>query len=105
MSGTEENNRSNQKNPNHYAYWTSRGYTDRPKDWQTIAAGHTDSSNKYGSSTSSSSGNKYGGSGSSSSNKYGSSSSCFSDKYGSSSSSSSNKYGSNDKYSNSYAKK
>ena len=27
-------NRSNQMNPNNDAYWTSRGYDERPDDWQ-----------------------------------------------------------------------
>lgn len=28
-------NKSNQKNPNHDAYYQSRGEEKRPKDWQT----------------------------------------------------------------------
>ena len=27
-------NRSNQMNPNNDAYWTSRGYDERPDDWE-----------------------------------------------------------------------
>jgi len=27
------NNTSNQRNPNHDAYWQSRGYEERPQDW------------------------------------------------------------------------
>jgi hypothetical protein len=28
------NDRSNQKNPNNIAYWRSRGYRERPADWE-----------------------------------------------------------------------
>ena len=39
----ESNNRANQRNPNNEAYWTSRGYDERPDDWQLsrAAAKHT----------------------------------------------------------------
>ena len=30
----ERDNRSNLMNPNNNAYWTSRGYNERPDDWQ-----------------------------------------------------------------------
>ncbi len=30
----ERDNRSNQMNPNNDAYWTSRGYDERPDDWE-----------------------------------------------------------------------
>ena len=30
----ESNNRANQRNPNNEAYWTSRGYDERPDGWQ-----------------------------------------------------------------------
>ena len=30
----EQDNRSNQMNPNNDAYWTSRGYDERPDDWE-----------------------------------------------------------------------
>ncbi len=30
----EKDNRSNQMNPNNDAYWTSRGYGERPDDWE-----------------------------------------------------------------------
>lgn len=30
------NDRSNQKNPNNIAYWRSRGYHERPSDWEEI---------------------------------------------------------------------
>ena len=30
-------NRSNQMNPNNDAYWTARGYDDRPDDWEDRA--------------------------------------------------------------------
>lgn len=28
-----DNNRANQLNPNNIAFWTSRGYEDRPSSW------------------------------------------------------------------------
>ena len=28
------NNRANQMNPNNDAYWTARGYDERPNDWK-----------------------------------------------------------------------
>lgn len=30
---TQEDNRANQLNPNHDAYWQSRGHEERPDDW------------------------------------------------------------------------
>jgi len=30
------NNRANQLNPNNDAYWQSRGYNERPNDWEEI---------------------------------------------------------------------
>ena len=30
----EQDNRSNQMNPNNDAYWASRGYDERPDDWE-----------------------------------------------------------------------
>ena len=30
----ERDSRSNQMNPNNDAYWTSRGYDERPDDWE-----------------------------------------------------------------------
>ena len=32
--GDERNNRANQMNPNNDAYWQSRGYNERPDDWE-----------------------------------------------------------------------
>lgn len=31
---TDLDNHSNQLNPNHDEYWGSRGYDDRPNDWE-----------------------------------------------------------------------
>ena len=33
-SGGYDDNRANQMNPNNDAYWQSRGYDDRPEDWE-----------------------------------------------------------------------
>ena len=30
----DTDNRSNQMNPNNDAFWTSRGYDERPDDWE-----------------------------------------------------------------------
>ena len=32
--GDDRNNHSNQMNPNNDAYWQSRGYNERPDDWE-----------------------------------------------------------------------
>ncbi len=35
MKGRDDrNNHSNQMNPNNDAYWQSRGYNERPDDWE-----------------------------------------------------------------------
>lgn len=34
MSQRDADNRSNQMNPNNDAYWQSRGYDERPEDWE-----------------------------------------------------------------------
>ncbi len=35
MKGEDDwNNRANQMNPNNDAYWQSRGYDERPDDWE-----------------------------------------------------------------------
>ena len=35
MKGRDDrNNRANQMNPNNDAYWQSRGYNERPDDWE-----------------------------------------------------------------------
>jgi hypothetical protein len=35
MKGSDDrNNHSNQMNPNNDAYWQSRGYNERPDDWE-----------------------------------------------------------------------
>ena len=31
---SDDDNRANQLNPNNDAYWESRGYDERPEDWQ-----------------------------------------------------------------------
>merc|ERR1719265_1061565 len=36
MSRGGRDNRSNQLNPNNYAYWQSQGWTSRPDDWHDI---------------------------------------------------------------------
>ena len=33
----DDNNRSNQMNPNNDAYWESRGFDERPDDWEDRA--------------------------------------------------------------------
>lgn len=33
MAKQDDDNRSNQLNPNHDAYWQSRGHDERPGDW------------------------------------------------------------------------
>ena len=39
MKGKDgRNNHANQMNPNNDAYWQSRGYNERPDDWQDQAA-------------------------------------------------------------------
>ena len=30
----DRDNRANQRNPNNDAYWTARGYDERPDDWR-----------------------------------------------------------------------
>ncbi|MFC1965786.1 hypothetical protein ACFLVW_03370 [Chloroflexota bacterium] len=35
-------NHSNQMNPNNDAYWESRGYDERPDDWEEIAEEDTE---------------------------------------------------------------
>ena len=38
----ERDNRANQKNPTHDAYWKSRGWEKKPEDWRDrIADGRT----------------------------------------------------------------
>jgi len=34
MPKQDDDHRSNQLNPNNDAYWESRGYEDRPDDWE-----------------------------------------------------------------------
>ena len=34
MTGRNDDNRANQMNPNHDAFWLSRGYDERPSDWE-----------------------------------------------------------------------
>ena len=34
MSKSNDDNHSNQMNPNNDAYWESRGWDDRPDDWE-----------------------------------------------------------------------
>lgn len=34
MSGSNDDNHSDQMNPNNDAYWQSRGWDDKPEDWQ-----------------------------------------------------------------------
>ena len=34
MTKTDRDNQANQLNPNNDAYWQSRGYEERPDDWQ-----------------------------------------------------------------------
>ena len=35
MLGPNEDNHANQMNPNNETYWESRGYDDRPDDWDS----------------------------------------------------------------------
>ncbi len=37
MSGPDEDNHANQCNANNDAYWESRGYDERPEDWEEKA--------------------------------------------------------------------
>lgn len=37
MSKSDTNNHANQLNPNHDAFWQSRGYDERPEDWEVQA--------------------------------------------------------------------
>lgn len=40
MSRKEDmDNRANQMNPNNDAYWTTRGYDERPHDWESRSTG------------------------------------------------------------------
>ena len=34
--GGNDDNRANQMNPNNDAYWQSRGYDERPDDWEDV---------------------------------------------------------------------
>ena len=34
MSMKDEDNHANQMNPNNDAYWESRGFEERPEDWE-----------------------------------------------------------------------
>jgi hypothetical protein len=34
MSGPNEDNHADQCNPNNDSYWESRGYDERPDDWE-----------------------------------------------------------------------
>lgn len=34
MAKHDDNNRANQMNPNNDAYWESRGYEERPDEWE-----------------------------------------------------------------------
>jgi len=36
MCGPDKDNRSNQLNPNNDAYWESRGYDERPEEWEDM---------------------------------------------------------------------
>lgn len=36
---SDHDNHSNQCNPNNEAYWESRGYDERPEDWEDQAEG------------------------------------------------------------------
>ena len=36
------NSRANQMNPNNEAYWTSRGYDERPPDWEERSSAEED---------------------------------------------------------------
>lgn len=38
FANTNQDNRANQLNPNNDAYWQSRGYDERPNDWQEHSA-------------------------------------------------------------------
>ena len=38
----DTNNRANQMNPNNEAYWTARGYDERPPDWDERSSADQD---------------------------------------------------------------
>ena len=40
--GGNDDNRADQMNPNNDAYWESRGYDERPDDWEDRADGDDD---------------------------------------------------------------
>ena len=40
--GGNDDNRADQMNPNNDAYWQSRGYDERPDDWEDRVAGDDD---------------------------------------------------------------
>lgn len=39
MSKDDEDNHADQCNPNNDAYWESRGYDERPDDWEERSGG------------------------------------------------------------------
>lgn len=39
MAKHDDDNHSNQLNPNNDAYWESRGYDERPDDWEERVEG------------------------------------------------------------------
>ena len=41
----DHDNHSNQLNPNNDAYWESRGYEERPSDWEEIQSGKSGNEN------------------------------------------------------------
>ena len=42
MSKSDQDNHSNQMNPNNDAYWESRGWEERPDDWEERAQAGND---------------------------------------------------------------
>lgn len=41
----DQDNHSNQLNPNNDTYWESRGYEERPSDWEETQPGKSDDKN------------------------------------------------------------
>ena len=47
MSDPDDDNHANQLNPNHDAYWESRGEEGRPEDWEERVNGQPQADDEY----------------------------------------------------------
>lgn len=43
---SDRDNHANQLNPNNDAYWESRGWDERPDDWEELVSQHKDEINE-----------------------------------------------------------